>query len=106
MGIYRRLYPQVEEAALQPLRQGERFSIHGSEVRDLFLRHLAGKCAVDNQAEKLLQELVDEGVLAHDPYPEPTLSQSAFFGLGARKHPGWVPGTIEHFRYHLGQLPI
>jgi hypothetical protein len=101
MGLYRRLYPQVETTILDPLRSGRRQSIHGSEVRDAFISGVPG-IEIDDRAERLLVELVDEGVLQYDSLPAPTLSQAAFFGLGRCKtHPGWVPGTVEHFRYRL-----
>jgi hypothetical protein len=102
VGLYRQLYPLVEATVLDPLRSGAKLSVHGSEVRDHFISFLAGRADVDNRAEKLLRELVEEGVLVRDPIAAPTLSQAAFYSLqGVRMHPGWVPGCIEHFRYRL-----
>ena len=90
VSIYDKLYPRVSDEICRRAEHG----IHGSEVRDLFLGF---GFAVDNQAERLLSGLVDAGVLVHDPIATPTHSQAAFLGLQVRKHPGFVPGCIEHF---------
>lgn len=97
---YREMYRSVEAMILSRLGAEQR--IHGSTVRDIFIEFSQGRFAVDDQAEKLLRVLVEEGVLVAI-YREPTVSQSAFAGLGTPKavyaKTPWGPGTIEHYWY-------
>jgi hypothetical protein len=96
MGFYARLYPQVVER----LKTSPKF--HGSWCRDLFIEHAAGRWAVDNQAERLIVELVEEG-LVKILERAPTHSQAAFAGLqyNAKSYAQqpWGPGLVEHHRY-------
>lgn len=99
VGLYTNLYPQVVER----LRTVPVF--HGSWCRDLFIEHAAGRWAVDNQAERLISELVEEG-LVEIRERDPTHSQAAFAGLQYGRSGGklyhklaWGPGIIEHHRY-------
>jgi hypothetical protein len=100
MGIYRQLYGKVIEPLLHEQCEKEG-AFHGSSVRDLFIDKVAkGNWAVDNHAEKLLLELVNEDsleVLLKDP----TKSQAAFIGLQYtqdqyNKLPLMTPGIVEH----------
>ena len=105
-GFYRKIYPRIEEQVLQHLEvHGQ---IHGSTVRDFFIEFAHGRFAVDDHAEKLLRELVEEGILA-TLQRQPTHSQSAFAGLHhsnkSYKGTPWGPGTIEHYWYKLSALP-
>lgn len=98
MGLYRKLYPQVTEKVLA---QGQ---FHGSSVRDLFIEHAAGRWMVDDQADRLLQELVEDGVV--DMLQKaPTVSQAAFAGLqytqAGYDRAGWSAGTREHYWYRV-----
>lgn len=100
MGIYTRLYqPVVARVQEQLEAKGQ---VHGSQVRDFFIEHAAGKFAVDNHAEALLTELVEDGVLKVLEQA-PTHSQAAFAGLAvsgtAYREAGWIPGYKEHFWY-------
>lgn len=102
-GAYRRLYGKTIEPRLREAANifGE---FHGSVVRNLFIEYAAGRFCVDDHAEKLLQELVEEGVV-EVLQRAPTTSQAAFAGLtysqeGYRKT-SWGPGTIEHYYYRL-----
>jgi hypothetical protein len=97
--IYYTLYPHIVEKVRERLRDYGR--IHGSEVRDLFIRH--SSAAVDDHAERLLTEMVESGELKVFGGPAPTHSQAAFIGLQysqkAYKDAGWAPGLKEHFYY-------
>lgn len=101
MGLYRNLYPKVEALVLARASTGQ---IHGCEVRHIFVEWAAGRFCVDDHAEKLLRELVEEGVLL-TLQRAPTVSQAAFAGItysrtGYRDLP-WGPGTVEHYWYRL-----
>jgi hypothetical protein len=103
VGLYRRLYPAVEEELRS---QSDVFGqFHGSKVRDVFIE--VGGYLVDNQAESLLQELVEEGEL-EVLQKAPTPSQAAFTGLQysakSYRETGWVPGLVEHFWYRF--IPV
>ncbi len=96
----RKLYPSVEKKVLGHIDANGQ--IHGSIVRDFFIEFANGRFAVDDHAEKLLRELVEEGVL-EVLHREPTHSQAAFAGLyhssKSYKNTPWGPGTIEHYWY-------
>jgi hypothetical protein len=91
-----RLYPTV----LERLRTAKRF--HGSWCRDLFIEHAAGRWMVDNQAERLITELVEEGLVVTRERA-PTHSQAAFAGLQYTQKTyasqPWGPGLVEHHWY-------
>ncbi len=100
MGLYRSLYG----AKLEPLIQEEllcRGQIHGAKVRDFFVDVL--HVNVDDHAEKLLTELVREGVLRRSISPGPTVSQGAFAGLQfpaqSYRKLDWAHGTRDHYWY-------
>lgn len=73
--------------------------VHGSACRQL-MRELGapGWMSESYTAEKLL-ELVFEPV--HELGPRPTPSQAAWIGLQYGLHPGFVPGTKEHYTWRL-----
>lgn len=96
MGLYARLYPRV----LERLKTAPQF--HGSWCRDLFIEEAKGSFSVDNHAERLITELVEEGLIK-TLERAPTHSQAAFAGLQYdaktyAKQP-WGPGLVEHYRY-------
>lgn len=99
MEIYRKLYPRIEERVLTGAVQ-----FHGSIVRDLFIEHAAGRWAIDDQADRLLQELVEDGLL-ETLQKAPTTSQAAFAGLAYSQagydRTGWAAGTREHYWYRV-----
>jgi hypothetical protein len=98
MGLYRRLYPTVEAQVLAL------DTFHGSYVRDLFIEFAAGRFSVDDRADRLIQELVEEGAV-ETLEKCPTHSQAAFAGLQYSQNgydrTGWAAGTREHFRYRV-----
>ena len=98
MGLYARLYPQVANQVLELAT----VRIHGSKVRDLFVEYANGRFFVDNHAEALLTEFVEEGLLVYEG-PDPTTSQRAFIGLQydtkSYRQAGWAPGIREHYWY-------
>lgn len=99
MGIYRKLYPKLEERVLAGPQQ-----FHGSIVRDLFIEHAAGRWVIDDQADRLLQELVEDGLI-EALQKAPTHSQAAFAGLAYSQagynRTGWAAGTREHYWYRV-----
>ena len=100
MGQYRDSYGSVLEPLLRRWAK-EDGSFHGSFVRDLFCDYVArGRWAVDNHAERLLLELVNEGEL-EVLRRAPTASQAAFIGLSYdqrsyARSPLLMPGLVEH----------
>lgn len=109
MGLYRKLYGDKIEPLIQAslLARGQ---VHGSEVRDMFIDYAQGRFAVDDHAERLLTELVEEGVLSAIETPSPTISQAAFIGLQYDKKSylaaGWAPGLREHFWYQANRCSV
>ncbi len=108
MGLFRKLYGEALEPRIRAAANimGE---FHGSVVRDLFVEYARGRFSVDTHAEKLLQELVEEGVL-ETLQRAPTVSQAAFAGLqydnrSYRALP-WGPGTVEHHWYRFRQTVL
>jgi len=104
LGIFRKMYgKKIEPRIFERINTSGR--VHGSEVRDFFIELARGRFAVDRDAEALLTELVEEGVLKHFDRPEPTVSQKAFIGLSytnaSYHNAGWAPGIKEHFYYCL-----
>jgi hypothetical protein len=98
MAIYRTLYGKRIEPQLLA-----RDTFHGSLVRDLLIDLRTGS-AIDDQGEKLLRELVAEGVL-EVLERAPSHGQAAWSGLqyskqGYRDTP-WGPGTAEHYMYRV-----
>lgn len=103
MGLHLNLY----WAHLEPMiraRCNMLGQFHGSIVRDCFIEWASGRFCVDDHAEKLLAELVEEGVI-QTLQRAPTPSQAAFAGLSysakGYRQMGWGPGTIEHYWYEL-----
>lgn len=92
MGIFVKLYPQVVER----LKSAAHF--HGSWCRDIFIEFAQGRFAVDNHAERIITELVEEGQVKISER-SPTPSQAAFAGLQYDTKQPWGPGTVEHYRY-------
>ena len=102
-GTYRRIYGKAIEPRLRNAANASG-EFHGSVVRDLFIEHSAGRFFVDDHAEKLLRELVEEGVV-EVLQKAPTTSQAAFVGLQysreSYRKAMWGPGTIEHYYYRF-----
>lgn len=96
MGVHADRDPEI----VKRLKTVPRF--HGSWCRDLFIEHARGRFAVDNQAERLIVELVEEGLLKILERA-PTHSQAAFAGLQysatTYAQQPWGPGLVEHHRY-------
>lgn len=67
------------------------------------MNYAEGRFAVDDHAERLLTELVTDGILVHGEQAHPTTSQGAFAGLAYSRasyaRAGWAPGLKEHFYY-------
>jgi hypothetical protein len=86
-----RCYAPVVEKFLAELHRDGR--VHGSRLRDLMAEQ--GLFSFDS-ADTILEALWPTKILID--VCEPTISQSAFFGLYAwRKHPGFVGGAREHY---------
>jgi hypothetical protein len=103
--LYRRLYPTVEAQVLQHIK--DHGQVHGSAVRDYFIEYAKGRFFVDDHAEKLLRDLVEDGIL-EVLHREPSVSQAAFIGLSysnkAYSKTPWGPGTVEHYWYRLAKV--
>jgi|SRR6478609_35671 len=99
MGLYRRMYGSTIEPVFLSKCQ-----FHGSEVRDALINLAKGSYFVDDQAEKLIREWVEEGVV-QTLQKAPTHSQAAFIGLQysnkTYKEAVWGPGIIEHYWYKV-----
>ena len=102
-GIYRKLYGKEIEPRLRE-RAGASGEFHGSVVRDLFIELFAGRCFVDDHAEKFIRELVEAGEI-EVLQRAPTTDQAAFAGLSYSREGYrrmlWGPGTIEHYHYRF-----
>ena len=97
--MYLAVYPQIAAAFMAMIREHGR--AHGSLLRDLFVRHGLGHHADVHTCERILDELLELGSIEVETRekPDPTLSQRVFLGLQFKRHPGWVPGTKEHYWY-------
>lgn len=102
-GTYRKIYGEKIEPRLRE-RAGFSGEFHGSDVREIFIEHAAGRFFVDDHAEKLIRELVEEGEI-EVLQRAPTTSQAAFAGLSYSRSGYrdlmWGPGTIEHYHYRF-----
>jgi len=102
-GTYRKIYGKTIEPKLRE-RSNASGEFHGSAVRELFIEHASGRFFVDDHAEKLIRELVEEGEI-EVLQREPTASQAAFAGLSYSRSGYhnliWGPGTIEHYHYRF-----
>lgn len=67
---------------------------HGSALRDLLIER-----GLTPNADTLLAQLVERGVILRGAIATPTPSQSTFIGLQFAKHPGWVAGCREHYTF-------
>jgi len=83
----------VKAEVLRRLRNAGR--VHGSAFRDLLIQEGLGSCAEAGFVERLITEM---GLHPEGDMPAPTTPQGAFFYLHYwPKHPGWAPGSKEHF---------
>jgi hypothetical protein len=108
MGLYRDMYPVVELRIYERIEVNPLCRIHGSEVTDIFVDYAYGRFCVDDRPEKILRELVDEGILVVEGR-QPTTSQKAFLGFvystKGYRDTKWGLGTITHYWYRFkGEL--
>jgi hypothetical protein len=91
--MYRELYPHVFEKIRLTLSKAGR--VHGSHIRDFLIEAGQGTACDSGVVESIIAEYP---LYPESSTPEPTHSQSAFFSLQRlRVHPGFTPGTKEHF---------